>query len=309
MQRMNKKGIQVRFVLVLSLVGILFPMISSQAEQEKKVLWVELSEPITPASAEKVSAAVEELPTDKYNAILITLDTFGGSADSTFKIMDAIQSSTVPVIGYVYPAGKHAFSAGTIILMTSDLAAMAPYSTIGSSQPVIGSQPTNESKFVNAIIGKLTAQAELHGRNSTQVGRFVTHNDNLTPEQALKNHVIEVIAASPEDLLAKANGTKVSTLKGEVVLNTINAQIIDRKSTRLNSSHSQISYAVFCLKKKKKYIQYICRRTERTERTYTHGRMTEPCQTMRTTIILRRPRGRMGSEFTKVSHSPEQRRH
>src|SRR3989475_817747 len=30
---------------------------------------------------------------------------------------------------------------------------------------------------------------------------------------------------------------------------------IDRKSTRLNSSHSQISYAVFCLKKKKKTIQ------------------------------------------------------
>src|SRR2546430_9717501 len=28
---------------------------------------------------------------------------------------------------------------------------------------------------------------------------------------------------------------------------------IDRKSTRLNSSHSQISYAVFCLKKKKYY--------------------------------------------------------
>src|SRR5205085_7891700 len=30
----------------------------------------------------------------------------------------------------------------------------------------------------------------------------------------------------------------------------IGAQILDRKSTRLNSSHSQISYAVFCLKKK-----------------------------------------------------------
>src|SRR2546427_6083423 len=29
-------------------------------------------------------------------------------------------------------------------------------------------------------------------------------------------------------------------------------QPLDRKSTRLNSSHSQISYAVFCLKKKKK---------------------------------------------------------
>src|SRR2546427_7938185 len=31
----------------------------------------------------------------------------------------------------------------------------------------------------------------------------------------------------------------------------------DRKSTRLNSSHSQISYAVFCLKKKKKLISII----------------------------------------------------
>src|SRR2546427_6171980 len=34
----------------------------------------------------------------------------------------------------------------------------------------------------------------------------------------------------------------------------------DRKSTRLNSSHSQISYAVFCLKKKKK--NQACNRTE-----------------------------------------------
>src|SRR2546430_8637596 len=32
---------------------------------------------------------------------------------------------------------------------------------------------------------------------------------------------------------------------------------IDRKSTRLNSSHSQISYAVFCLKKKKRALIYL----------------------------------------------------
>src|SRR2546427_5167768 len=34
---------------------------------------------------------------------------------------------------------------------------------------------------------------------------------------------------------------------------------LDRKSTRLNSSHSQISYAVFCLKKKKKQIKELNR--------------------------------------------------
>src|SRR2546421_4962370 len=37
------------------------------------------------------------------------------------------------------------------------------------------------------------------------------------------------------------------------------AELLDRKSTRLNSSHDQISYAVFCLKKKKKTVnQCIC---------------------------------------------------
>src|SRR2546430_13506684 len=35
------------------------------------------------------------------------------------------------------------------------------------------------------------------------------------------------------------------------------ASVVDRKSTRLNSSHSQISYAVFCLKKKKKLIYTV----------------------------------------------------
>src|SRR2546430_9130966 len=42
------------------------------------------------------------------------------------------------------------------------------------------------------------------------------------------------------------------------------AQAEDRKSTRLNSSHSQISYAVFCLKKKKKPARTpACRNTPR----------------------------------------------
>src|SRR2546427_4864425 len=37
---------------------------------------------------------------------------------------------------------------------------------------------------------------------------------------------------------------------------TVLVSLLDRKSTRLNSSHSQISYAVFCLKKKKKYTRF-----------------------------------------------------
>src|SRR5688572_32037596 len=44
-----------------------------------------------------------------------------------------------------------------------------------------------------------------------------------------------------------------------VVVNFVNPTQEDRKSTRLNSSHSQISYAVFCLKKKKQEQEFISR--------------------------------------------------
>src|SRR2546427_6664230 len=51
---------------------------------------------------------------------------------------------------------------------------------------------------------------------------------------------------------------------GDVLAAVVDEDRRDRKSTRLNSSHSQISYAVFCLKKKKKkkYIIIVVLRDE-----------------------------------------------
>src|SRR5256886_8653806 len=43
----------------------------------------------------------------------------------------------------------------------------------------------------------------------------------------------------------------------------------DRKSTRLNSSHSQISYAVFCLKKKKSKHEHLTTKTRHSSRVST----------------------------------------
>src|SRR5688572_32217148 len=70
------------------------------------------------------------------------------------------------------------------------------------------------------------------------------------------------LVRSGDDRLATAGTGDVLT--GIVV--ALLAAGLDRKSTRLNSSHSQISYAVFCLKKKK---------TTRTQRLTTH----EPTET------------------------------
>src|SRR5690606_41828922 len=45
--------------------------------------------------------------------------------------------------------------------------------------------------------------------------------------------------------------SEISQLRQQIELLPQNSIVIDRKSTRLNSSHVKISYAVFCLKKKK----------------------------------------------------------
>src|SRR2546426_1721489 len=52
--------------------------------------------------------------------------------------------------------------------------------------------------------------------------------------------------------------------------NDVSLEVLrDRKSTRLNSSHLVISYAVFCLKKKKKQREHLTHTTHRREQTST----------------------------------------
>src|SRR6266403_3086404 len=57
-----------------------------------------------------------------------------------------------------------------------------------------------------------------------------------------------------------AGGLREKKSRQAVVLLERHRLLGDRKSTRLNSSHVEISYAVFCLKKKKKYILLVINR-------------------------------------------------
>src|SRR2546427_10571595 len=63
----------------------------------------------------------------------------------------------------------------------------------------------------------------------------------ITPENA----ALLVIDYQPSQVAS------VRSMDHQLLLKNV-VSTVDRKSTRLNSSHSQISYAVFCLKKKKK---------------------------------------------------------
>jgi membrane-bound serine protease (ClpP class) len=143
---------------------------------------------------------------------VLELNTPGGSLDSALCIIDSIQKSSIPVAGYVVE--RWAVSAGTLILMCAHYAAMQPGTIIGAAQPVAltpsgGYVPINESKILNPIYKKMEACMKLHGRNATVARLFVYKNLVLTPDEALKKHVIEAVAVNLQDLLAAINGSTV----------------------------------------------------------------------------------------------------
>ncbi len=166
---------------------------------------------------EYVSEILEAGERERADAILLRLNTPGGGVAETEIIVEMMLNSPLPIIGYVNPAGASADSAGTWILMGTDLAAMAPATTIGSVQPVIigpeGFQPVEDEKIVNNIVTKIRTLLEFHGRNESLADAFVRENLNLGAEDALEANAIEIVAETTSELLSKADGL-VTNYKG-----------------------------------------------------------------------------------------------
>ncbi|WP_340819830.1 nodulation protein NfeD [Methanolobus sp. WCC4] len=201
------------FILLLSqFTGI------ACAAGEQKVLVLEISDSITPVTDDMVADAIAFAENDDYEALVITLNTPGGNLDETIDIIEQIAATDVPVIGYVYPESTKAWSAGTLILISTDVAAMAPYTIIGSAQPVSitsgGSEPIEDEKIINALVKRATENAKQHDRNQTAAEEFITKNLNLDADTALEYGVIEYVAPSIADLLSQVDGLEV---KGKVL--------------------------------------------------------------------------------------------
>ncbi len=183
-----------------------------------QVMVVELKDTISSTSDDIVKEALANARLENADALVITLDTPGGGLDETKNIIEQIDGSPVPVIGYVYPKGATAWSAGTLILLATDIAAMTPNTIIGSAQPVEitpeGLKPIQEEKIINAVVALAEDKAKEHGRNVTAANEFVTKNLNLNAEQAKDTNVIEVVSPSIEELLTKIDGM---TVKGRVL--------------------------------------------------------------------------------------------
>jgi len=187
-------------VLAIVVIMALQPTASAQGS----VLVVSISSDIAGPTVQLVTRSIDEATAGGARLIVYELNTPGGDLGSVTDIMNAFNSSPIPIVVWVTPSGAAAWSGGTYILMASDIAVMASGTTIGSAQPVSATgEVINETKIINALTGLMRDNARLHDRNETAAQQFITQNINLGPEEALRLHIIEFAADSLDSLLSQ----------------------------------------------------------------------------------------------------------
>lgn len=176
---------------------------------------------INPASSDYLQQAIATSEKDGATALLVELDTPGGLLASTKDIVQAILNAQVPVIVYVAPRGAWAASAGAFITLAAHVAAMAPGTSIGAASPISATGGGGErdekkerkdvalekaEKFTTAFIESIAKERK---RNVEWARKAVREAEAITADEALKLHVIDLIADSRADLFKKLDGREV----------------------------------------------------------------------------------------------------
>src|SRR5437016_12057444 len=126
-----------RVVLLIALLAMLLACaVPAVRGQGPRILLAEVTGAIDRSTVDYLQEAVGEARSGGYTALMVRFDTPGGGLAETVAIAEMFNNARdVPILGWVGPVGAHAWSAGTILLVSTDLAAMAPGTTIGSVQP------------------------------------------------------------------------------------------------------------------------------------------------------------------------------
>jgi len=274
--------------IALALAGwLLFPLRSEAAH----VNVIELNNQIiSPVTQRYILDAIDRAEADGAVCLVIQLDTPGGLLESTRAIVKGIMNAKVPVAVYVAPSGSRAGSAGVFITYAAHIAAMAPSTNIGAAHPVdMGgggpmkklikrvTQPTGDEakgkrkhqkaeeetveeeerdpmseKIMNDTVAWITTIAKTRGRNEEWAKRAVTESVSVTETEALKEHIIDVIAPNIPDLLKQIDGRTVELSGVKVELHTATAQVVSilmskREEFLAIITHPTIAYLLMLL--------------------------------------------------------------
>jgi len=212
------------FLSAVCIAAALLVLPSATADEHSNnpiVLRLNLNREVEPVLATYIDEGIADAANRHAALVLITMDTPGGLGESMKDIIQHILTSPVPVAVYVSPTGARGASAGFFILLSADIAAMAPATHTGAASPVIaigGFQlqidETMRRKILNDAMAFLRSYSEKRGRNPTLAETAVTDAKAFTEKEALDGKLIDLIAASPEDLLHQLDGRTITRFDG-----------------------------------------------------------------------------------------------
>lgn len=185
--------------------------------QTPRVLQIDVDHVIHPLTAEIITQALEQAREDDAAAVIIRLDTPGGLLKATQQIIQQIVASPVPVITFVGPSGGRAASAGFMILLAGDIAAMAPATNTGAAHPVmLGGQMDEimKQKVENDAAAAMRAVAEKRGRNIELAQQAVIESKAFTEKEALDSNLIDLIENDIPSLISALNGRTIKRFDG-----------------------------------------------------------------------------------------------
>ncbi len=251
--------------MVALLVASVTALISAQATPQVKsapprAVIAEYEGIIHPIAAEFIDEAITRADNSGASMTVLVLRTPGGLLESTRTIVSRMLAARAPVVVYVGPSGARAASAGFVILLAADVAAMAPGTHIGAAHPVsAGGEPagseTMAKKAASDVAAYARSLAQRRGRNATLAAEAVQESRAFTDGEAIAADppLVDLIAGSVEDLLQKLDGRRVTRFDGQQVtlrtagMATERPQMTRRQNFLSAIAHPQIAYLLLTL--------------------------------------------------------------
>lgn len=222
------------------------PAQTAAAPRRPHAVVLDLDTEIHAVAADFVVKTLHDIDPSSVSCVVLRISTPGGRLDSTREITQAILASSVPVVGYVTPPGAQAASAGFLILMACDVAAMAPGTNAGAASPVggggeelpktIGKKVTEDA---SALLRSMTAP---RGRPTEPAVKAITEALSYSETEALANKLVEIVARDLPDLFRQLDGRLVKRVgKPDATLKTKDAIVDEREMTALQKALSVIA--------------------------------------------------------------------
>ena len=243
------------------LIGVAGPLLSAAAQGAGRpvVVAAEIDALIHPVSAEFIAQTISRADGEDAELVVLVLRTPGGLVDSTRDINTSIIEADTPVVVYVGPSGTRAASAGFLITIAADVAAMAPGTHIGAAHPVSGTgqamDETAAEKAASDVAAYARSLASQRERNVELAEKAVTDSQSFTEREALEAEppLIDLVAADLDALLEQLDGREVKRWDGDTVtLRTAGARVEQVEMNwrqRLLSAvaHPQVAVLLFSL--------------------------------------------------------------